>query len=83
MNKNWKSTDERVFADFFHCCDDKYSPTTLCTILFMNDIALEEYTVWALVPSGTVWPRTAPALQGMSSSKTAETAVSHTGILDT
>ena len=48
----------------------------------MNDIALEEYTVWALVPSGTVWPRTAPALQGMSSSKTAETDVSHTGILD-
>lgn len=47
---------------------------------FTNDIANEEYTVWALVPSGTVWPRTGLALQGAMS--TAETDANHTGIPD-
>lgn len=78
-NKNWKSTDQHVFTDFVDCGDDKGSPTTLCTILFMNDIANEEYTVWALVPSGTVWPRTGLALQGTMS--TAEPDVNHTASL--
>ena len=36
--------------------------------------------MWALVPSGTVWPRTGLALQGAMS--TAETDANHTGIPD-
>ena len=80
INKNWKSTDQHVFIDFIDCGDDKGSPITLFSILFMSNIANEEYTVWALVPSGTVWPRTSLTLQGGMS--TAEPDVNHTGILD-
>ena len=80
INKNWKSTDQHAFTHFVDCGDNKGSPITLCTILFMNDIANEEYTVWALVPSATVWPRTSLTLQGGMS--TAEPDTNHTGILD-
>lgn len=56
---------------------------TLCEILFINDIALKQYTVWALVPSGIVQPSTDPAPQGgMSSSKAEETDLNNIGILD-
>lgn len=69
--------------DFFNFCDNKHSPTTWCTVLLINDITLEQYTFWALVPSGIAGPNTAPAVQGdMSSSKTAENGLNHIDVLD-
>lgn len=45
---------ECVFTDFFIFVITVACLTTLCTSLFINDIALKQYTVWALVPIGIV-----------------------------
>lgn len=75
-----KGPGERVFAYLFDCCDSKCLPITLCTFLFLNDIALEQYMGF-----GTMWlyPTTALALQSSKlSSKTTENNSNYIGILD-
>lgn len=83
MNKNWKRAQVNMHLQTFNCCDHERLPKHSCTILFINDIALKQYTVWAWVPSGIVQRSTAPGLQGsMSDRKTTDSNLNNIGILD-
>lgn len=55
MNKNWKKAQMNMHLQtFLIVVITSACLTTLCIILFINDIALKQYTVWVLVPSGIV-----------------------------